>query len=162
MRYRASPLTREVCHENDRHEAEPTYIDSDVGRQLRVEAPWFECENGARPETKAETIFGTLPPGVRVQANRGFEIAGVPQQRGKCSAGSWRAKDSLVSGSLPPGFELDIPGNNLSGISTESGHWVVVLEEDDVYCGGMRFPGFRQTLIFDISKKKNSDPAGKQ
>lgn len=75
----------------------------------------------------------------------------------KCSAGGWTYRINIVSGSLPPGVEIvyedDDPYyyyGDVVGEATASGRWVVTLEEDDVWCGGKSFWGFRQTLIFNV------------
>ena len=67
-----------------------------------------------------------------------------------CSAGSWSANSSIVSGSFPPGLSFSSSGDDIVGIPTDRGTWVVVLKMTDVTCNGSYYKGFEQELRFHI------------
>jgi hypothetical protein len=63
---------------------------------------------------------------------------------------SWRADKRIVSGELPPGLNF-ASGDDIQGIPTQRGHWIVNLETYNVECQGNNYKGFTQELRFHIT-----------
>lgn len=75
----------------------------------------------------------------------------VSHPRMKCVGGDgWSGESKVVSGTLPPGLTLH-SSDDIDGIPTERGHWVVRLREYNLTCGGNDFGDFEQELRFHIS-----------
>lgn len=64
------------------------------------------------------------------------------------SAG-WNASTKIYSGQLPPGLVLN-SNDDITGIPTDRGHWIVVLGYDYIECLGSRYRGFTQELRFHV------------
>jgi len=63
--------------------------------------------------------------------------------------GPWYCKYRIIKGSLPPNLILNSNGD-ITGIPTEPGHWIVTLEQYDVYFNGSYWWGFTQRLLFHM------------
>ena len=64
---------------------------------------------------------------------------------------NWGGQFSIVSGTLPPGVEMDNAGN-ISGIPTERGHWIVVVTVSNIQCNGIpNNMDFTAQLCFHIT-----------
>jgi len=68
-----------------------------------------------------------------------------------CEGMSWSAPVEIVSGTLPPGLAFD-KHENIAGIPTERGHWIVTLKQPDINCQGRGYQTeFQQVLRFHIT-----------
>lgn len=65
--------------------------------------------------------------------------------------GHWKSSYRIISGSLPPGLEIDNAHDHIVGIPERRGHWVVVLELYDVSTDDNSYQGFTQELRFHIT-----------
>jgi hypothetical protein len=76
----------------------------------------------------------------------------VDGPRARCVPGDWRGRTTIVSGKLPDGLALEA-GDNIKGIPTKRGHWIVTLRLDDITCNGVRYErsSFEQQLRFHIT-----------
>jgi hypothetical protein len=63
---------------------------------------------------------------------------------------NWTADSRVASGQLPPGMTLN-KSDNIEGVPTERGHWIVTLELDNVTCQGSSYKGITQELRFHIT-----------
>jgi hypothetical protein len=70
--------------------------------------------------------------------------------RGRClPSRSWSANTSIISGKIPPGLYFE--NDNITGIPTERGHWIVRLRLSNIQCGGNYYKDFEQELRFHIT-----------
>lgn len=75
----------------------------------------------------------------------------VSNPRAKClPSRKWSANSSVISGTLPPGLTF---GNldEITGIPTERGHWIVKLKLGNIRCEGGTYKDFEQELRFHIT-----------
>ena len=63
----------------------------------------------------------------------------------------WTAHYRIVSGNLPPGMDFAPNASDITGVPTESGHWIVQVELYDVLCNDKNYVDVRQELRFHIS-----------
>jgi hypothetical protein len=61
----------------------------------------------------------------------------------------WSGDASIRSGVLPPGLSFD-NHDNVSGIPTAGGHWIVEMTMGAMSCGATSYIGFTQELRFQI------------
>jgi hypothetical protein len=61
----------------------------------------------------------------------------------------WSGNASIDSGALPPGLSFD-NSDNVTGIPTSGGHWIVEMTMGAMSCGGTSYIGFKQELRFHI------------
>ena len=64
--------------------------------------------------------------------------------------GHWSSNQEVASGTLPPGLVLNGDGS-ITGIPTERGHWIVMMNESNIQCNGESYYDFAQQLRFHIT-----------
>lgn len=75
----------------------------------------------------------------------------VPGPKALCHPSrNWTGDTRIVTGRLPPGMSF-IAGDNIEGVPTERGHWIVTLEMSNVTCQGNTYRGITQELRFHIT-----------
>jgi hypothetical protein len=76
----------------------------------------------------------------------------VSNPRGRCeTSGQWTCSAEIVSGSLPPGLQLNDAPYTITGIPTERGHWIVQMKISNIMCNGSYYQDFNQELRFHIT-----------
>lgn len=67
-----------------------------------------------------------------------------------CRPGNWSGATRILSGQLPPGMRF-VSGDNIEGVPTDRGHWIVKVELHNVRCEGGSYRGLTQELRFHIT-----------
>ena len=131
---------------------------------------WLGCATPSQPQRAAEApgmydvkgyqgqvAYGTgdmwTAGDVDVDGTVGhpFNI-GSPTARMVPESASWNGDLRIVSGSLPPGLELNNSNWGITGIPTERGHWIVNIEVDNLRgSDGKGYGGFKQQIRFHIT-----------
>jgi hypothetical protein len=62
----------------------------------------------------------------------------------------WSNTMTVSSGSLPPGLNWDNQ-DNITGIPTEPGHWILEINDNPLTCGGTTYIGFVQEVRIHIN-----------
>jgi hypothetical protein len=109
-------------------------------------------DEDASRETEKPGLYDVEFIGGDINGEIGHPLS-VSSARGRCvpDQKSWTASSHIISGSLPPGLNINDHNSGISGIPTERGHWIVKQELYNSECSGMSMNDHVRDLRFHIT-----------